>query len=143
MLAVLLLILQNEVGGEINLQNKILSTFSEETIHRRISLNKTTGISLMLCPSRKWWLKIKNNLSHYFLPELSLMSPLIGAQAHLNPHSLPTLDCHISPGQRVYCTRNNSTEERSILHQHLISHICTIYEQYLHLTNTVGKSNHK
>lgn len=89
MLAVLLLILQNELGGEINSQNKILLTFSKETVHRRISLNKTTGISLMLYPSRKWWLKIKNNLSRYFLPELSLMSPLlIGAQAHLNLHSL-------------------------------------------------------
>lgn len=85
------------------MQNKILSTFSEETIHRReFLLNKTTGIS-PCCVHEKMMIKIKTIFSHYFLPELSLlMSPLIGAQAHLNPHSLPTLDCHISPGQRAY-----------------------------------------
>ena len=144
MLAVLLLILQNELGGEINSQNKILLTFSKETVHRRISLNKTTGISLMLCPSRKWWLKIKNNLSRYFLPELSLTSPLlIGAQAHLNLHSLWLLTVIYHLAKEFIARETNSTEERSTLHQHLISHICTIYDQYLHLTTTVGKSNHK
>lgn len=144
-LAVLLLIFQNELGGETHSKNKMVLNFSEETVHRRVSPNKNADNSLTLCTSRKWWLKIKTSLSHYS-----------SAWVVTNASS-----SYWSPGTFKSSQPSDSwlsyiTWPKSLLHekpitlksnqpsiQHLIFHICTIYDQYLHHTNTVGKYDHK